>query len=106
MTSSAPLPRMGKPPLAMHRFSTIGIPATTRKRGLRRNSWCVFVLLSLYDLHRARVVLDAAHREFIRRAVPWARVREPRRKKTATKAEQSSEVPRVANHLTADVVAE
>ncbi|MDX6557852.1 MAG: hypothetical protein QOF72_901 [Blastocatellia bacterium] len=33
---------------------------------------------SLYDLHQARLSLDAAHREFLRRAVPWTRIRLPR----------------------------
>ena len=35
---------------------------------------------SLFDLHQARLSLDAAHREFLRRAIPWTRVRQPRRK--------------------------
>jgi hypothetical protein len=30
---------------------------------------------SLYDLHQARLSLDAAHREFLRRAVPWTLIR-------------------------------
>ena len=30
---------------------------------------------SLFDLHQARLSLDAAHREFLRRAVPWTRIR-------------------------------
>ena len=30
---------------------------------------------SLYDLHQARLALDAAQREFVRRAGPWARRR-------------------------------
>jgi hypothetical protein len=33
---------------------------------------------SLYDLHQARLSLDAAHREFLRRALPWTRIRPPR----------------------------
>jgi hypothetical protein len=33
---------------------------------------------SLYDPHQARLSLDAAHREFLRRAVPWTRIRLPR----------------------------
>jgi hypothetical protein len=32
---------------------------------------------SLFDLHQARLSLDAAHREFLRRALPWTRVRRP-----------------------------
>jgi hypothetical protein len=47
---------------------------------------------SLYDLHQARIALDAAQREFIRRATPWARPREPRRIKSASDAEQSTDV--------------
>jgi hypothetical protein len=35
---------------------------------------------SLFDLHQARLSLDAAHREFLGRAIPWTRVRQPRRK--------------------------
>ena len=31
---------------------------------------------SLFDLHQARLSLDAAHREFLRRALPWSRVRQ------------------------------
>jgi hypothetical protein len=34
---------------------------------------------SLFDLHQARLSLDAAHREFLRRAIPWSKVRQPRR---------------------------
>lgn len=30
---------------------------------------------SLFDLYQARLSLDAAHREFLRRALPWTRVR-------------------------------
>ena len=30
---------------------------------------------SLYDLHQARLALDAAQRDFVRRAGPWARRR-------------------------------
>jgi hypothetical protein len=39
---------------------------------------------SLYDLHQSRLALDAAQREFVRRAGPWARRREPRQKKVPT----------------------
>jgi hypothetical protein len=38
---------------------------------------------SLYDLYQARMALDAAQREFLRRAAPWIRYRETRRKKAA-----------------------
>lgn len=37
---------------------------------------------SLYDLHDARLKLDAAVHEFTRRAGPWARAREPRHRKS------------------------
>ncbi len=43
---------------------------------------------SLYDLHQARLALDAAQREFIRRAGPWARRREPRPRKAITATEE------------------
>ena len=38
---------------------------------------------SLFDLHQARLSLDAAHREFLRRALPWTRVRQPRNRSNA-----------------------
>lgn len=44
---------------------------------------------SLYDLHQARLSLEAAHREFLRRAIPWTRVRQPRGKPTATEDEET-----------------
>jgi hypothetical protein len=43
---------------------------------------------SLYDLHQARLALDAAQREFVRRAGPWVRRREPRAKKAVTATEE------------------
>lgn len=43
---------------------------------------------SLYDLHQARLALDAAKREFVRRAGPWARTREARTKKVETSVEE------------------
>jgi hypothetical protein len=43
---------------------------------------------SLYDLHQARIALDAAQREFVRRAGPWARQREPRKRKAADATEE------------------
>jgi hypothetical protein len=45
---------------------------------------------SLFDLHQARLSLDAAHREFLRRAIPWARVRQPRRKAQSLAREETS----------------
>jgi hypothetical protein len=51
---------------------------------------------SLYDLHDARLRLDAAVHEFTRRAGPWARARERRRRKTdSTSAPASSQEPEV-----------
>ena len=35
---------------------------------------------SLYDLHQARLMLDSAHREFLRKAIPWTRSYQPRSK--------------------------
>jgi hypothetical protein len=45
---------------------------------------------SLFDLHQARLSLDAAHREFLRRAMPWSHVRQPRNRTNSQKAERSS----------------
>jgi hypothetical protein len=33
---------------------------------------------SLFDLHQARLSLDVAHHEFLRRALPWAKIHPPR----------------------------
>jgi hypothetical protein len=44
---------------------------------------------SLYDLHQARVTLDAAQREFIRRAAPWARRREARQRRDTAEIKES-----------------
>jgi hypothetical protein len=33
---------------------------------------------SLYDLHQARLILDSAHHEFLRKAIPWTRSITPR----------------------------
>jgi hypothetical protein len=40
---------------------------------------------SLFDLHQAMLSLDAAHREFLRRALPWTRVHRPRNKPQSQK---------------------
>ena len=48
---------------------------------------------SIYDLHQARLALDAAQREFIRRAGPWARRRERRRTKVNTVTKDNSFEP-------------
>jgi hypothetical protein len=43
---------------------------------------------SLYDLQQARLSLDSAHREFLRKALPWTRSTKPRsRSETNTKAD-------------------
>ena len=63
-------------------------PEKDGRAGIRGACSCCF---SLYDLYQARVALDAAQREFVRRAVPWTRPREPRRKK----AEGATEDPLV-----------
>jgi hypothetical protein len=46
--------------------------------GIRGACSCCF---SLYDLNQARMAWDAAQREFIRRATPWARPRVTHRKR-------------------------
>jgi hypothetical protein len=43
---------------------------------------------SLFDLHQARLSLDAAHREFLRRVLPWTRVRQPRTKPQSIKHDE------------------
>lgn len=60
-------------------------PEKDGRAGIRGACTCCF---SLYDLYQARVALDAAQREFIRRAAPWARSREPRRKRAADATEE------------------
>jgi hypothetical protein len=62
-------------------------PEKDGRAGIHGACSCCF---SLYDLYQARIALDAAQREFIRRAAPWARSREPRRTKAAGQAEPSS----------------
>ncbi len=49
---------------------------------------------SLYDLHAARLALDAAVHQFVRRAGPWARPREGRRRKKGD-ALSPAEIPEV-----------
>lgn len=43
---------------------------------------------SLFDLHQARLSLDAAHREFLRRALPWTRINPPRTKSSSVKPDE------------------
>jgi hypothetical protein len=65
-------------------------PEKDGRAGIRGACSCCF---SLYDLYQARMALDAAQREFIRRAAPWVHSRQPRRPKSATDAGQSGDVP-------------
>ena len=55
---------------------------------------------SLYDLLEARNKLDAAVREFVRRAGPWAVAREPRKKKPQPSAEPTALQPEEGRALT------
>lgn len=48
---------------------------------------------SLYDLHQARLALDVAQREFVRRAAPWERRRESRQKKPDVGTNEPSGYP-------------
>lgn len=65
-------------------------PEKDGRAGIRGACSCCF---SLYDVYQARIALDAAHREFIRRATPWAkRPREPRPSKSAGDADPSAEI--------------
>jgi hypothetical protein len=78
-------------------------PEKDGRAGIRGGCSCCF---SLFDLYQARMALDAAQREFIRRATPWTRPRERRRTNTASEAGPSPEVPRVVDHSTADLAPE
>lgn len=49
---------------------------------------------NLYDLYTARIDLDRAIRDFLRRSGPWARAREPRqRRKQGTDPEPEAQPP-------------
>ena len=50
---------------------------------------------SIYDLQKARVKLDNAVREFVRRAGPWSRPRVSRRRKTQAGAPPPADAPEV-----------
>lgn len=64
-------------------------PEKDGRAGIRGACSCCF---SLYDLYRARIALDAAQREFIRRAAPWVRNRETRQMKgSATDVRETSD---------------
>ena len=43
---------------------------------------------SLFDLHQARLMLDSAHREFLRRVVPWTRIRPHRAESRPSKPDE------------------
>ena len=60
-------------------------PVKDGRAGIRGGCSTCF---SLYDLHQARIALDAAQREFVHRAGPWARQREPRKRKAADATEE------------------
>jgi hypothetical protein len=65
-------------------------PERDGRRGIKGTCTACY---SLYDLLEARNKLDAAVREFVRRAGPWAVAREPRRKKPQSLEEPSSIQP-------------
>jgi hypothetical protein len=65
-------------------------PKKDGRAGIRGACSCCF---SLYDLYQARIALDAAQREFIRRAAPWTRRREPRHKRTTSDVKSSPDDP-------------
>src|SRR5260370_37091378 len=48
---------------------------------------------SLYDLHQARLALDSAQREFLRRAGPWARRQVPQQRRVTNDEESSERTP-------------
>jgi len=60
-------------------------PEKDGRAGIRGACSCCF---SLYDLYQARLALDVAHREFVRRAGPWSRVRQLRKRKTSTASDE------------------
>ena len=60
-------------------------PVKDGRAGIRGGCSTCF---SLYDLYQARIALDAAQREFVRRAGPRVRQREPRQRKAADATEE------------------
>ena len=50
---------------------------------------------TLYDVFHARLKLDAAIHEFIRRAGPWTRPRERRKRRTAAESPAPTDAPEV-----------
>lgn len=66
-------------------------PEKDGRAGIRGACSCCF---SLYDLYQARIALDAAQREFIRRAAPWTRpIRGRRKREASTSQPDDSTVP-------------
>ena len=60
-------------------------PVKDGRAGIRGGCSTCF---SLYDVHQARIALDLAQREFVRRAGPWAWQRELRPRKAADATEE------------------
>ena len=48
---------------------------------------------SLYDLHQARLTLDSAHRDFLRKAAPWTRATKSRSKASKTASTDTGPPP-------------
>ncbi len=46
-------------------------PQRDGRGGIKGGCSCCFTLL---DLHQAKLTLEAAHRDFIRKAAPWAKI--------------------------------
>jgi hypothetical protein len=62
-------------------------PEKDGRAGIRDGCSCCF---SIFDLHQARIALDAAQREFLRRAGPWKVIGERRQGKIAGTAKETS----------------
>jgi len=65
-------------------------PVKDGRAGIRGGCSTCF---SLYDLHQARIALDAAQREFVRRAGQWARPRETCRRSIKNDAPGTADAP-------------
>jgi hypothetical protein len=63
------------------------------------------ICFALYDLHQARLMLDSAHREFLRKAIPWTRCCKPRIKREgALKMLLRSSSPAAVAEVAADLL--
>jgi hypothetical protein len=71
-------------------------PEKDGRAGIRGACSCCF---SLYDLYQARVALDAAQREFTRRAAPWMRPRNTRHRPRTGPAAEPPEDFQVGNNI-------